>query len=57
VVKLLFKIIGQLEYFNYERLKITLNDFLKIWEYPDVIIFETDDSSDEQNILMRKVPK
>jgi hypothetical protein len=38
-----------------ERLKSFMNDFLK-YGNTDVIIEETDES-DEQNILMRKVPK
>lgn len=43
---------------NYEeRLNIIYERFLKIWEYPDVVIFESDDSSDEQNIFDAESPK
>jgi hypothetical protein len=44
-----------LDYFKHdERLKIIYERFLKIWEYPHVVI-EENDESDEQNILMLKV--
>lgn len=43
---------------NYEeRLNIIYERFLKIWEYPDVIIFESDDSSEEQNIFDAESPR
>jgi hypothetical protein len=43
---------------NYEqRLNIIYERFLKIWEYPDVVIFESDDSSDEQNIFDAESPR
>ncbi len=40
-----------------ERLNIIYERFLKIWEYPDVVIFESEDSSDEQNIFDAESPK
>ncbi|QBN17266.1 DUF4268 domain-containing protein [Flavobacterium nackdongense] len=40
-----------------ERLNIIYDRFLKIWEYPDVVIFESEDSSDEQNIFDAESPK
>ena len=43
---------------NYEeRLTIIYERFLKIWEYPDVIIMDSDDASDEQNIFDADSPK
>ncbi len=43
---------------NYEeRLNIIYERFLKIWEFPDVIIFESDDSTEEQNIFDAENPK
>lgn len=43
---------------NYEeRLNIIYERFLKIWEYPDVVIFESDDSSYEQNIFDAESPR
>lgn len=43
---------------NYEeRLNIIYERFLKIWEYPNVVIFESEDSSDEQNIFDAESPK
>ena len=38
-----------------ERLNIICDRFLKIWEYPDVIISEIDDS-EEQNIFDAEIP-
>jgi uncharacterized protein with ParB-like and HNH nuclease domain len=40
-----------------ERLNIIYKRFLKIWEYPDVVIFESDDASEEQNIFDAESPK
>ena len=40
-----------------ERLNRIYERFLKIWEYPDVIIIDRDDSSDEQNIFDAENPK
>jgi uncharacterized protein with ParB-like and HNH nuclease domain len=43
---------------NYEeRLNIIYDRFLKIWGYPDVVIIENDDSSEEQNIFDAESPK
>ncbi len=39
-----------------ERLNIIYDRFLKIWEYPDVIIIENDES-DEQNIFDAESPR
>jgi uncharacterized protein with ParB-like and HNH nuclease domain len=42
---------------NYEeRLKIIYERFLKIWQYPDVIIMDTDDA-EEQNIFDAESPR
>ena len=42
---------------NYEeRVSIIYERFLKIWEYPEVIIYESDDS-DEQNIFDAENPR
>ncbi|WP_367770720.1 DUF4268 domain-containing protein [Flavobacterium sp. WC2421] len=40
-----------------DRLKRIYNRFLKIWEYPDVVILENEDSLDEQNIFDTESPK
>lgn len=40
-----------------ERSNRIYDRFLKIWEYPDVIIYESDDSSEEQNIFDAESPK
>lgn len=40
-----------------ERLNIIYERFLKIWEYPDVVIFESEDSLEEQNIFDAESPK
>jgi uncharacterized protein with ParB-like and HNH nuclease domain len=40
-----------------ERLIIIYERFLKIWEYPDVVIFDSDDTSEEQNIFDAESPK
>ena len=43
---------------NYEeRLKIIYDRFLKIWEYPDVVIIDSDDASEEQNIFDAESPR
>ena len=39
-----------------ERLNIIYDRFLKIWEYPDVIIIENDES-EEQNIFDAESPR
>lgn len=43
---------------NYEeRLNIICDRFLNIWEYPDVIVIESDDASEEQNIFDAESPR
>ncbi|MBG6111679.1 uncharacterized protein with ParB-like and HNH nuclease domain [Flavobacterium sp. CG_9.10] len=43
---------------NYEeRLNIIYERFLKIWEYPNVVFFDSDDTTEEQNIYDVESPK
>ena len=39
-----------------ERLNIICERFLNIWEYPDVIVMDSDDASEEQNIFDAESP-
>src|SRR5690606_32701740 len=40
-----------------ERSNRIYDRFLKIWEYPDILIFESEDSIEEQNIFDADSPK
>jgi hypothetical protein len=56
MVKLLFKTLKVGTWFQLWRTtKYIYLLILKIWEYPDVVIIESDDSTEELNILMLKV--